>query len=127
MEPKLKNFSIDYLLNDHPLIGLPFIQVSDFIRLYYLETECNGGFHFMAVEWTGNDAGKDTWTNDTYVDILIHGWSAFDGVRHLYFGDERTDNEGYFNYPNIQSLLDLMAALNGLQSKYCRDFGGEFK
>lgn len=124
METKLSDINLSYLLIQHKIEDCEFIQVSDFIRLYYMPTESNGGFHFMAVEWSGNDADKPTWSPDTYIEILLHGWAAFDGVRHLYFGHEMTDNEGYFNYPDVEQLVHLMAALNGLQLKYCSDFGG---
>lgn len=93
-------------------------------RLYYLPTPDNNGFHFYGLSWSGNYSGKPMWGESTTVEIAISGWAAFDGVRHLYFGDEQTDNVGYFNYPDLQEWLDLLRALSELQNKYCRDYGG---
>lgn len=100
-----------------------FKESGDF-RLYYSLCPENGGFQFCAVQWTGSYWNMPKWSDSTLVDIAIHGWAAFDGVRHLYFGHEETDNEGYFNYPDLQELLDLLRELNGLQTIYCSDYGG---
>lgn len=93
-------------------------------RLYYLPTPGNNGFYFYGLSWSGNYSGKPMWGESTTVEIAISGWAAFDGVRHLYFGDEQTDNVGYFNYPDLQEWLYLLRALSELQNRYCSDYGG---
>lgn len=90
--------------------------------MFHVPSPENNGFYFCCVEWVSNDADKDQWTEETDIEIFCSGWAAFDGIRHLYFGNDKTDNEGYFNYPNLNELKTVVEKLIELQNKYCSDF-----
>ena len=79
-----------------------FLKVKDCeVRIYYKHSEEKGmGFNFYAVEKTGHvcnaETEKDEWHKD-YCDVecVFQGIAYFDGIRHLYYGDEKTENFGY--------------------------------
>ncbi|MBI3633959.1 MAG: hypothetical protein HY226_06770 [Candidatus Vogelbacteria bacterium] len=55
-------------------------------------------------------------SGETY-EVLFHGQAYFDGVRHLYFGSEDTDNYGYHYYPNLKSLTAALTKLSEIESE----------
>lgn len=122
---KLKELFIDKALSNKPCSykDAESADIGD-IKLFYNPSPENNGFYFTAINWVSNDADKEIWSDETDIEIVCDGWAAFDGIRHLYFGSEKTDNEGYFNYPNMEEMAQLISELIKLQNKYCRDFGG---
>lgn len=53
------------------------------------------------------------------VECLLHGTVAWDGMRHLYMGDEVTDTEGYLYCVKPELLCLVFAELSKLQWEYC--------
>ena len=103
------------------IAGWPFVAVASDIRLYYdLNGDAGSGFDFYAVEYVGcvvDDLPTGFEHPEARFDCVIHGWAAFDGVRHLYFGEGKY--AGYFNYPRLVDLGLLLAALRDLELKHC--------
>lgn len=89
-------------------------------RIYFrpISTVNKEGFDFYAVQFVGGDLG-DWSPNETYVECVFSGVAYFDGVRHLYWGDEQTDNQGYFYYPNLNRISEYLRLLEELEEKYC--------
>lgn len=79
-------------------------EISEVVRLYVLRNESSA--HFVAVEWARGDGwnGPNVW-----VEKLAHGWAAFDGVRHLYVGEE-----GYLHCPRLKDLATVLLKLEEL-------------
>ena len=98
-----------------------FIAVNNTdIRLYYKQAEENGmGFSFYAIERTSFIDMKK-WDKDTdSIECVIQGIAYFDGIRHLYYGDEKTSNYGYHYYANIEAIIKTLRELRNLEIKYC--------
>ncbi len=101
-------------------------------RIYYkvreksiYDKEPKSGFDFMSVTLTGwlfhleND--NNPWNSEgTEVDILYYGVAYFDGIRHMWHGDNGIQ-PGYDNYPNLYEYIDILNALLELEDKYCQD------
>lgn len=106
-------------------VGIPS-NLEDWCRLYWRPTEKEfnadgkNGFKFVSflLVTHGNDsnpfADKSSW-----VEPFIHGVAFFDGVRHLYFGSQKTENEGYFNYPKWAQIEAVITKIKELELKYC--------
>lgn len=102
-----------------------FRQVTPGIRLYLKfndPADTGLGFTFCAVSWeTGTDLNNASpegnfdpdrnWFTRTY-----HGWAAFDGIRHLYVGDE--GGQGYENYPNIDDHIKTLEIIRQAVKEY---------
>jgi len=108
-----------------------YVDVPDtWIRLYYKphESEDMGsGFDFYAAERVSIEINKETETNEWHkdycmVECFFEGVAYFDGIRHLFYGSEKTGNEGYHYYANIESTIEALKRLRELELKYCRDF-----
>lgn len=99
-------------------------------RIYYKPENCHSscnkecdkkhGFDFCALEWVGNDADEPTWSENTLIEILYRGCAYFDGIRHIYFGSDKTDNFGYMNYPRAQTHIEIWQQLKILEDLHCR-------
>jgi hypothetical protein len=79
------------------------------------------GFDFVAFEWCGCPGEGPFWGPETEVEVFAHGEALFDGVRHLWFGHEDTDNEGYHYYPHLDSLERFAKWLQEMEEKHCWD------
>ncbi|MCP4181418.1 MAG: hypothetical protein GY756_26955 [bacterium] len=99
-----------------------YIEVSPHNRLYWKLK--NKGFLFYDAELNGYECNDitdvDIW-NENYCDIecIIYGNAGFDGVRHLYFGSEQTDNTRYFDYPDLNKIVNVFKSLESLEKQYC--------
>jgi hypothetical protein len=94
----------------------------DKVRIYYQLKTPGNGFYFYACEWAGSGVEwGDHWGDSTYVKCLFHGVAMFDGIRHLYMGDEATETENYIDYPNTQNLAEVFKNLKVLEEKYCSE------
>lgn len=105
-----------------------FIDVPDFdVRVYYKSFDVDkNGFSFYAVIYVGHQNfehdKENVWNPEyTFVECLFQGVAFFDGVRHLYMGDEQTDNEGYHYYPNLETNIAALKIIRELEIKYCKD------
>ena len=116
---------------DEAVCDWQFLQIKDCeVRIYYKPSEEKGmGFNFYAVEKTGHvcnvETEKDEWNKD-YCDVecVFQGIAYFDGIRHLYYGDEKTENFGYHYYANLEMIASAVLGLRELEKKYCRDYNG---
>lgn len=94
-------------------------------RLYYKVDEDGNGFDFYSVMWAccSADHDKDMWNLESVeVECGIHGNARFDGIRHLFWGDDQTNNYGYHYYAHIPDEIAVLQALRELEVKYCRDY-----
>lgn len=99
------------------------------IRVYYWNEVVGSGFHFYALQQNGyifsdfDDEIIDEWEPaQCIVECLYQGYGFFDGVRHLYMGDEKTDNYGYHYYPTIEDNIMALKAIREMEIKYCREY-----
>ncbi len=84
------------------------------------------GFNFAAYEWCGCPADKvpvagHYWGPEVSVEYFAYGEARFDGVRHLWFGHEDTENQGYHYYPHLGSMKLLMDWLQKMEQEHCWD------
>jgi hypothetical protein len=105
-----------------------FVEVNSAHRLYY-KVDSAGvgyGFEFYSVMWVScaaADPDFELWDLESVeVECGIHGVAYFDGIRHLYWGDEFTNNYGYHYYPKLENEIAVLHALRELEKKYCRDY-----
>jgi hypothetical protein len=107
---------------------LPFVQISDDVRLYYKAEE--HAFQFYAARWAGahpneSEFGKhgydgpdDIWKmSNIEVECLFHGQAYYDGLRHLYMGDKASHNEGYLYYGDTRELAKIFQELDRLETE----------
>ncbi len=113
MHQKIKNWKYIEMKNEY--------GNEDHIRFYYfplyLDKKFSSfndekvGFYFYVIGWVSGVIGEvATW------DCIIKGTTTFDGLRHLYLGDD-----GYLNYPNISILISIFEELKKLEKKYCNE------
>ena len=120
-------FLRDVFIDGIQICELDYVQVCESARLYYMPSDTIGnGFRFYAVERVGslinNDTDTEAWNKDsTLVDCIVNGVAYFDGVRHLYYGDEKTDNYGYHYYPNLSMICKTIVELRVLEQTFCKD------
>lgn len=104
-----------------------YIEIRENVRLYYERIiydnpEDKAGFEFIAVEcngWTCDGKNEYNFSPKSTVEILISGIAYFDGIRHLYVGDEKSGNYGYLYYTNLVILKELFTELRKLEEKFC--------
>ena len=111
----------DLKLSGQKVCECEYVDVSKECRLYFSPDKKEGcGFDFYAVQWCAGDP-IESGSEEVYADCLIHGFALFDGIRHLYFGDQETDNFGYLYYQDVELLREALACLLRLEGKYCSD------
>jgi len=98
---------LDYVQNPN-LADWSKIEVGESLFLYSPKEGVGSGFEFMAVEWSCSDG-----TENRY-EYIFSGFAAFDGVRHLYFGQN-----GYIYCPDLPLLLALLSQLKQTQDAHC--------
>tara|TARA_R110000772_G_scaffold50113_3_gene115311 strand:+ start:1923 stop:2303 length:381 start_codon:yes stop_codon:yes gene_type:complete len=115
-------------LDSKKIHTLDYIEIEDFnVRIYYIPNEELGlGFSFYAVENVGHICneftGKDEWHKEScFVSCIVTGLAYFDGIRHLYYGDEATDNYGYHYSAHLGTIIETLKGLQTLEEKYCKD------
>lgn len=97
------------------------------VRVYYKPRKEKGlGFDFYAFERTGYSVNEHTNSNKWHKDYcegecLFHGIAYFDGIRHLYYGDDHTDNYGYHYCANLEYIISALSELRALEKIYCKD------
>lgn len=121
------------ILNDYPkelVHTWEYIKIGKDCRLHYKTIKYNDkiyGFYFHSVLWCGNDWVKEYDDKDNFekknviAETLLHGISNFDGIRHLYFGSEQSENKGYFYYPDLDLLNKIIIELAKLEKECCLD------
>lgn len=98
------------------VIDNSFIEIDEFTRLYYIKDINYDSFEFIYVRIVSSYIGVHPWEylDKTEAEILFTGLAYFDGVRHIYFGEE-----GYINYPNLTDIIKGLKELKKLEIKYC--------
>lgn len=81
-------------------------QRNNLLRFYYKKDEEYLTFNFVMYDVANEE-------------ILFHGASYFDGIRHLYFGDEQCDNYGYLYYPNLNDIIFSLTILRRYELQFC--------
>lgn len=120
----MKIFLLDNIIcecSKETISSWQFINISEYSRIYFqpLSVTKQNGFYFYAVKQYGNYSTKksDEWNPKlTFVECLFQGVAYYDGVRHLYMGDDQTDNYGY-HYPNLSDLKESLIKLQELEKK----------
>lgn len=98
------------------------ISSSDAYRIYYKPNDTPGnGFRFATIEWVSVPGGNDLWSDDTEIQFLFNGVAYFDGIRHLYLGDNGDEDLGYVYYPEIQDYIEILQQIRRLEKLYCSD------
>ena len=92
------------------------------VRLYHEPNST--GFNFYAALYEEQElvpGEEENWhPKYTTIDCMFEGTALFDGVRHIYFGAEQTNNgEGYFNYPRLDEFIWALRQLDFLVKLYC--------
>lgn len=99
--------------------GWEAMDMADDTRIYFKERGEGNGFDFKQVNIIAHNLGRKWMDEDAECEILLNGVAYFDGIRHLYFGDMRTDNYGYFYYPSLSNIRSALMFLSLLEAKYC--------
>jgi hypothetical protein len=109
--------------NDDQVINFDFIELTDYVRIYYKERNENNGFDFYCIDIIKSTDNNFKWTDkETECIILFQGTALFDGVRHLYFSvNKEEDFNGYLYYPNLNILIKALEELKKLEIKYCEE------
>lgn len=99
-----------------------FKELTETVRVYYKQNETYNsrltGFRFLALSWTGGI--NEYWDLDSEFEIIYQGIAQFDGVRHLYMGDDYNDSKGYIYYPSLNDHILVFKTLQELQQLFCQ-------
>jgi len=68
-------------------------------------------FAAIGLEWCSSCDGVERY------EVLFKAEGAFDGVRHIWFGELQP---GYLYYPNIQLLSAMLGRLREIEKEVCR-------
>ncbi len=108
---------------------MQFIEIEESTRIYYykVDEKEKAGFNFIVLEMIGyyidedNEKVKNSWEKPSaYVECLYHGYAAYDGMRHLFMGHHKNDNEGYLYCIDMKRQILTFQALEKLVDKYCK-------
>lgn len=83
--------------------------------IYPPDEDCDG-FDFHCVHFAWSEANNE----NVHYETLFKGVAYFDGVRHLYFGSEETDNYGYLYYCDVPQLIKALQQLDLLVVEKCK-------
>lgn len=77
------------------------------------------GFRALAVEFVNCDADNDDiWKcQNVIVNRVFECTALFDGVRHMFWGNEGDD--GYLYYPDVESLSAVLEKLREIEASVC--------
>jgi hypothetical protein len=103
-------------------LGWNFEEIDRGLLYWNADEDKGHGFNFAFLTFYSED------DNGAYLDNVVHGYAHWDGLRHLYFGAKRdednptihdhlTDQEGYIYYPG--SFIKLFTRLEEIQKEYC--------
>jgi hypothetical protein len=98
------------------IIDWEYMEVSQDIRIYFHNKSSTCDFYvvnFVSCSGGVLDFWKDS---DLKVECLFHGYIYYDGLRHLYMGDEDTDTENYLYYVDSSTIVDIFSKLKELEN-----------
>lgn len=106
-------------LGEYPIIDWNRIEIDEerlilFWTFIYEPKEKCEGIRFYVADWVSKDVyppGPDKYER------MVEGYGFFDGIRHLYFGPD-DDHAGYFNYPKLEVLIDVLEAIKKLEDEH---------
>ena len=106
--------------------GITLEKVNEEIRCFYQRIEYGEpdekiGFYFCIIQIVSFGEGEDNFHQENDAEILFCGTAYFDGIRHLYMGDEQTENYGYHYYPSLLDNIASLKVLRELEEEFCRD------
>lgn len=89
-------------------------------RIYYKKSEEDGlGFEYVGIVESSHEADHESFDlRSQEVDILFYGIASFEGIKHHFNGYAE---DGYWFYPDIESITEMLIQLRSLEKKYCRD------
>lgn len=93
-----------------------FIEVTDDIRIYFTPRPDGNGFDGEIIELLEWCDTIEAWNSDSERRIIGNFNAAFDGIRHLYLGE---NGEGYVHYPNYSDWILIFGSLSNLTKTYC--------
>lgn len=101
-----------------------FLDINSSTRIHYLvEGDKGCGFDFYITEFVSASGDKKykSYYDDPnlVVECMFYGHVYFDGLRHLYMGDEVTGNENYLYCANTIELLAIFGKLRELEQLHC--------
>jgi hypothetical protein len=116
IELGIENWEKEYLTNNDEWSAVfcvkPFNQPKE---------ERGGGFEFYSLTARGQEIfehGK----GDMEYEVIAHGSAYWDGMRHLYFGHEKTGNYGYLFWHKKAEILWTIEMISKYGEIYCREF-----
>jgi hypothetical protein len=83
------------------------------------EDNCDG-FEFKCLNFCTQRINQHGIYDGIYYNVVFEGKVAFDGVRHLFFGSEKTDNYGYLYCCDLPLLIMALNELDKLQVAKCK-------
>ena len=106
-----------------------YISNDDMVRIYgKSDIDSGNGFEAVALSFDtcnySRDSG-DMWvdpSDNLKVDLLVKCYARFDGIRHLWFGNnEEDDIKGYLNYCSASTIIDIFQVLREKVLELCND------
>jgi len=62
----------------------------------------------------------DYWNKECcLVDCIAWGEANKNGVKHLLYGDDQTNNHGYHYVPNLETVIDCLQYIQQLAEEHC--------
>lgn len=103
------------------------LEIDNNTRIHYKVDDSldRAGFIFYVSEfletvYIKNKAYKSSYENPTLkVSCLFYGYVYFDGLRHLYMGDSKTDTENYLYCASTTQIAKAFIILHELEKRYC--------
>lgn len=99
--------------------GWESVEVPDGSKVYFKVNDRGdkAGFDFKQVNRVSY-SNENQWEPKDDYEVLLNGVALFDGIRHLYFGDERSDNFGYYYYPNLVNIRQALKVLELIEDEH---------
>ena len=73
------------------------------------------GFDFKILQWVET-------CEDVYrYQLVCHGSAQYDGIRHMYFGENESQPDGCLFYPDPNQLALVFKALSLLEKRFCKE------
>jgi len=79
--------------------------------IFYKPRDKKNGFDFKILEAVGKSQ---------YV-LICHGNAFYDGIRHMYFGEDEENPNGYLHYPIYSIIIEYMKQLEKLEKQFCSE------
>ncbi|MDH3324019.1 MAG: hypothetical protein OEL89_00110 [Candidatus Peregrinibacteria bacterium] len=111
---------ISHPMNKKKIEKWKYLEVENtFFWIWYDPIDLNEkqGFYFYVTEIITWDINNKPST----FSCLFYGVAYWDGIRHLYMGDDQMNNYGYLYYPHLKDINDVLKELIKIKKIYCRE------